>query len=135
MFILGVPLEGLHGTGALFLMWMAGVFGGAINWMLFDPYRTSFGASGGCFALLGMHVADLIMNWKQKKFRFMLILVLMLVTSVELAGFHANYDEDGSLSAHCVHVGGLVAGLFIGVCRGRDIHEERWERSVKAVCW
>merc|ERR1719221_677312 len=124
--ILGIPLEGLHGSAWYSVMWTVGVFGGACNWLLFDPYRTSYGASGGCFALLGMHVADLIMNWKQKKFRFMSVFVLASVSAIELAGYWASYDGDGTVTAHCVHVGGLVAGLLVGVCVGRNIHKERW---------
>jgi membrane associated rhomboid family serine protease len=133
--VLGIPLEGLHGTGYFAIMWTVGVLGGACCWLLFDPYRTSFGASGGCFSLLGMHVADLVMNWSQKKFRYMLILMLLFVTGVELAGFWANHSEEGSLTAHCVHVGGVVAGLFIGVCVGRNVHEEKWEKIVQMACW
>jgi membrane associated rhomboid family serine protease len=135
LIVLGVPLEGLHGTGYFCLMWMAGVLGGACNWLLFDPYRTSFGASGGCFSLLGMHVADLVMNWRQKKFRYMIIVVLLFVSGVEVAGFWATYDGSGSVTAHCVHVGGLIAGLLVGICVGRNVHEEKWERSVQTVCW
>jgi membrane associated rhomboid family serine protease len=135
--VLGIPLEGLHGTCMFSIMWTVGVVGGAFNWLLFDPLRTSYGASGGCFSLLGMHIADLIVNWGNKKFRYMLILMLVLVTAVELFGFWANHSEDaeGSLTAHCVHVGGLVAGLLIGVCVGRNIHAERWEKCVQLSCW
>jgi membrane associated rhomboid family serine protease len=135
--MLGIPLEGLHGPFRYGLMWTCGVLGGALNWALFDPYRTTYGASGGCFSLLGMHLAALIMNWKQKRFRWVELFMLMFLAAVEVAGFWASHsgDSGGSLTAHCAHVGGLIAGMLIGVCVGRNIHEEKWEKVVQALCW
>merc|ERR1719188_2068271 len=52
-------------------------------------------------------------------------------------GYWANHsdEEGGSVTAHCVHVGGLIAGLLIGVCVGRNIDEEKWEKRVQLCCW
>merc|ERR1719277_1272699 len=68
--LLGIPLEGLHGPLRMAVMFNVGVFGGACCYFLSDAHTVVVGCSGGCYALIGMHVADLIMNWAQKKFRW-----------------------------------------------------------------
>jgi membrane associated rhomboid family serine protease len=132
--ILGIPLEGWHGTGMFAVMWTIGVLGGAFCWAVFDPYTTSYGASGGCYSLLGMHAADLILNWGDKKWRWGTIFVMLLVAGVETLLYWANRDEESS-TAHCVHVGGLVAGLLIGFCGGRNDHVKVWEYVCIAIGW
>jgi membrane associated rhomboid family serine protease len=132
--MLGIPLEGYQGTGHFAIMWTIGVFGGACCWALFDPYRSSYGASGGCYSLLGMHVADLIMNWGDKKWRFCTMLVLALVAGIESAAYWATMDEESN-TAHTVHVGGVVAGLLIGFVGGRNDNWKCWEYIITGAAW
>jgi membrane associated rhomboid family serine protease len=133
-FILGIPLEGWHGTGYFALMWTIGVLGGALCWAIFDPYVTSYGASGGCYSLLGMHAADLVLNWGDKKWRWGTIFVMLLVSGVETLLYWTTRDEESS-TAHTVHVGGLIAGLLIGFCTGRNDHVKIWEYVCIGCGW
>ncbi|CAK0831296.1 unnamed protein product [Prorocentrum cordatum] len=134
LIILGIPLEGWQGTGMLAVIWTIGVLGGALCWALFDPYTTSYGASGGCYSLLGMHAADLIQNWGAKKWRFSTVLIMLLVAGVESLAFWALRDEESS-TAHTVHIGGIVAGLLIVFTTGRN---DRWRMDdyvCSAIAW
>jgi membrane associated rhomboid family serine protease len=133
-FILGIPLEGWHGTGYFAVMWTVGVLGGAFCWALFDPYVTSYGASGGCYSLLGMHAADLILNWGDKKWRWGEITVMLFVAGVESLLYWTTRDEESS-TAHTVHVGGLIAGLLIGFCTGNNAHVKIWEYVCIGCGW
>lgn len=133
--MLGIPLEGWQGTGMIVVMWTLGCLGGACCWALFDPYRDSFGASGGCYSLIGMHIADLVMNWADKKWRIHTMAFLLVLCGMDFAAFYATYDPDGGATAHCVHVGGLVAGILIGMTGGRNEHWKWWEIMFNAVAW
>ncbi|CAK0854390.1 unnamed protein product [Prorocentrum cordatum] len=134
LLMLGIPLEGWQGTGMFAVMWTIGVLGGALCWALFDPYTTSYGASGGCYSLLGMHAADLIQNWGDKKWRFGTIFIMLLVAGVESAAFWSSRDEESS-TAHTVHIGGIVAGLLIIFTTGRNDHWKVWEYVCSAMAW
>lgn len=133
LIFLGVPLEGFHGTGLTALMYTFGVYGGGLSWMLFDPYRKGYGASGGCFALLGMHVADLLLNWRQKKFRFPVLVLLATIVSIELAGSISAASGEISNVAHSVHSGGFVSGLLIGIMLSRNIDQKRCKKGLQII--
>jgi len=135
LLFLGVPLEGFHGTGLTALMYNVGVVGGGLAWMLLDPDTKAYGASGGGYALLGMHLADLIMNWKQKKFRYLVFLMLAAIVGVETAGYISSVQGDASNIAHSAHAGGLVSGLLIGMMLTRNIDKKRWERVLQVVAF
>jgi len=132
LFLLGVPLEGFHGTGLVALMYTIGVAGGGLAWLLLDPYTVAVGASGGGYTLIGMHVADLVLNWKHKKFRYAEALLLVAVTAIDAASYVSSIDDDTSSTAHSVHLGGLVSGLLAGMILTRNIQSNRWERGIRA---
>lgn len=128
--ILGVPLEGFHGTGLIAIMFSVGVLGGGLNWMLIDPYRQAMGLSGGCFGLLGIHFADLAANWRQTKFRYPTLLLLLGVGLFDLGMYVVSSPDLGSepgkavvgaANAHSVHAGGLVSGLLVGMLLNRNM--------------
>jgi membrane associated rhomboid family serine protease len=127
-----VPLEGFHGTGLTALMYTMGVVGGGLAWMILDPYEKAQGASGGVYALLGMHLADLALNWKQKKFRYGEFLFLAAMTAFETVCYISSVQEGTSGTAHSVHAGGLVSGLLVGMVLTRSIDRKRWNRGFQA---
>ncbi|CAK0885218.1 unnamed protein product [Prorocentrum cordatum] len=131
LILLGVPLEGFHGTGLAALMYTIGVAGGGLAWMLLDPYTVAVGASGGGYALLGMHFADLVLNWKQKKFRYSEALLLATVMAAETACSFPSVQDDTSSTARSVHAGGLVSGVLVGMVLTRNIDNKRWELGLQ----
>jgi membrane associated rhomboid family serine protease len=133
LFFLAVPLEGFHGTGLTALMYTMGVVGGGLTWTLLNPYKVAQGASGGVYALLGMHLADLILNWKQKKFRYAELLLLACMTVLEEVCYISSVQDGMSRTAHSVHAGGLVSGLIVGIVLTRNINVKRWERGLQAL--
>lgn len=130
-FVLGVPLEGIHGHLRMFLMYNFGVFGGACCYFATDAHATVVGCSGGCYALIGIHVADLIMNWSQKKFRVpMLFFIIVLAVGDALSHFLSLSAERAS---HSVHLGGVSAGLVIGCLIGKNLKVLRCEKVLMAI--
>jgi len=111
--VLGIPLEGMHKWWRLAIMFNFGVFGGACCYFVTDAHTPVVGCSGGCYALIGIHIADQVMNWRQKRFRIPVIAMLFLLVGIDVLTYAMSTD-DGSKS-HAAHVGGAIAGLIIGV--------------------
>jgi len=129
--VLGIPLEGLHGHLRLMLMYNVGVFGGACCYWVGDAHKRVVGMSGGCYSLLGMHVANLLMNWHQMKFRWLTVLFLLIMVTVEAVFYFGTIGNDNS--SHVAHLGGLIAGGLISTVVGTNLVVHRWERIVQIV--
>ncbi|CAH1115998.1 unnamed protein product [Phaedon cochleariae] len=56
--LVGLPLEMVHGSGRVFLIYMAGVLAGSLGTSVFDDDVYLVGASGGVYALLAAHLAN-----------------------------------------------------------------------------
>jgi membrane associated rhomboid family serine protease len=124
--ILGVPLEGQHGMLRLLLMFQAGVFGGALCYFVGDGHNIVVGMSGGCYSLIGIAFADLIMNWKQKRFRKPALAFLIVLIACDLTAYSLALSS--KTTSHTAHVGGFIAGLLGGILLVRnkkvDFHEK-----------
>jgi len=123
---LGVPLEGLHGFWRMLLMYNVGVAGGAFCYYLMDAHTITVGCSGGCYSLMGIHLADLIMNWRQKKFRIPVVVTLLLLAGADVGSSLVSMAPENS--SHSAHAGGFIAGLLIGVLVCRNVKMHCWER-------
>merc|ERR1712032_75462 len=93
-----------------------GVGGGLCTW-LFSPHSNTVGASGGCYALLGMHVADLLLNWRLQAFPRARIIFFLCFLTADLT----NYSlAKNSTISHTTHVGGFITGLVFYLILGRN---------------
>lgn len=123
--VFGIPMEGIHGTLRLAVMYNIGVLGGALCYFVTSAHAGVVGMSGGCYSLLGMHVADLIVNWHHKKYRKPTIAIIMSMAGVDLMQYFGTHEE-GSTS-HAAHTGGCVAGVAIGLVYGHSL-KTTWYR-------
>jgi len=126
--MLGIPLEGVHECWRLAIMFNVGVLGGACCYFWTDAHTPVVGCSGGCYALIGIHIADLIMNWHQKRFRIPTLVMIIKLILIDILQYTLSYD-DGSKS-HAAHVGGAVAGLIIGVLVCKNTHKKAYEKWI-----
>ncbi|CAG0894793.1 unnamed protein product [Cyprideis torosa] len=115
--LVGVPLEMVHGSLRIGTVYMAGVFAGSLATSVVDPNVFLVGASGGVYALLAAHIANVLMNYKQMEFGFVRILGAIVIASVDV-GFavyarYANHPHGPSVS-YVAHFAGALAGLTIG---------------------
>jgi len=129
--VLGIPLEGLHGHFRLLLMYNGGVLGGAFCYWVGDAHKRVVGMSGGCYALLGMHVGNLLMNWKQMKFRWIMVFFLLFLTTADLSCYFISLGSGDA--SHSAHLGGSIAGLMLSTVVGTNLVVLRWERILQAV--
>jgi len=130
--ILGIPMEGLHGSLHLFIMFQIGVIGGA--WCCFvNALRYPVvGMSGGCYSLFGMHLADLLLNWKHRMYRRVMLFFLFCVGAGSwLTYMYGNPEHENASNE--AHVGGAIAGLCIAVVVGYNKEITWLDRFIQVV--
>jgi membrane associated rhomboid family serine protease len=131
--LLGIPIEGLHGPIRALLLYNLGVLGGALCYVLGDAHRAVVGCSGGCYALLGLHLGQLLLNWKQTRYRKPVLFMLFMIATVELVTYHAISSGGQDNKSHTAHVGGFGTGLFAVVLLGRNTVVTRMDRVLQAI--
>jgi len=103
-----LSLECKYGAWRMLLLWSLSCAGGQIlSASLEDLCKVVVGGSGGVFGLVGLFVADMVVNFqtiKRPLLRCMLILLFMIYFVTTIA--------EGIKASHCSHIGGLMCGLF-----------------------
>lgn len=133
--VLGIPLELVHTILRVGPLYLAGVVLGSLLQYVLDPNVILVGASGGVYALLFAHLANLILNWAEMPFRWFRLGGLGAFLAFDIG--HVIYRRI-ALSvcdqiSYTAHIGGSVAGLLLGVALLRNIHTLKWEKVVKWV--
>lgn len=64
----GIPLEVMHGSMRVAIIYFAGVFAGSLGTSVVDSEVYLVGASGGVYALLAAHLANITLNYGQMKY-------------------------------------------------------------------
>jgi membrane associated rhomboid family serine protease len=130
--IFGIPMEGIHGTKKMAIMYNIGVFGGACCVFVASAHDVVVGMSGGCYSLVGMHLADLFMNWNKKRYRKLVVAFIFCLIGSDLWQFRSTQKQNVSNAAH---FGGCVAGFCIGIVIGKNYKITRLEQYVRfGVC-
>ncbi|XP_060243151.1 rhomboid-related protein 3 isoform X3 [Meriones unguiculatus] len=71
--LVGVPLEMVHGATRIGLVYVAGVVAGSLAVSVADMTAPVVGSSGGVYALVSAHLANIVMNWSGMKCQFKLL--------------------------------------------------------------
>jgi len=135
---LGFPLEGFHGALRTFLIFNLGVVGGALCFTVSSPHVPMVGMSGGCYSLLGMQMAGLLMNWRQTQYRRPSLVLMLGLAAFDVGGvvlgraIIPGAPVSSSSVAHAAHFGGYVAGFCAGVIGGRILVPTDCSRGLQA---
>mmetsp|Transcript_118891 Transcript_118891/g.380956 ORF Transcript_118891/g.380956 Transcript_118891/m.380956 type:complete len:227 (-) Transcript_118891:156-836(-) len=109
--IVGAPLEGFHGHLRIAAVFNVGVLAGATCQALASPHTVAMvGMSGGLYALIGMHVADLLINWRQTSYRYVKAVVVLFTSLADLLRVRLSTGETNTSEA--AHFGGYLAGRY-----------------------
>lgn len=119
IWVIGGAVEQCHGFVRVLLLFFISAIGGNILSAVFLPDYISVGASGGIFGLIGVCLADIVMNWKllfsdfvnkgKKNRHIFILLFLFLDILVNLIiGLTPFVDNFG-------HVGGMTLGFICGL--------------------
>lgn len=116
---IGIPLEALHGSlRVVLLFFWGGIVGGVSQVLLMPPSETDYvlftGASPGVYSIAAAQAANLVLNFHIMPYRWwraIAIVAFVVSDAVVIA-----YDEEQrSTTAYFSHIFGAVAGLFLGL--------------------
>ncbi|XP_063980370.1 protein rhomboid [Diachasmimorpha longicaudata] len=116
--VVGLPLEMVHGSFRIGAVYMAGVLAGSLGTSVFDTDVYLVGASGGVYALLAAHLANVLLNYNNMEFGIVRLIGIFIIASADV-GF-AIYDryaaeQMGPPVSYVAHLTGALAGLTIGL--------------------
>lgn len=134
--IIGIPLEYVHGSFRVGLLYCIGVVVGSMTSLVVTPETYLVGASGGDFCLVSAVLANCILNCDSMHKGIALI---RFVTMGGYIGYEAyctyqRFTSDiNSQVSWAAHMGGAVTGLFLGVVMLRNREKKGFERCFTAI--
>jgi rhomboid-related protein 1/2/3 len=125
LLIAGIPLESVHGSVRIGALFQCGVVLGGLATAVFKPSVKLVGASAGCYALLGVHVANLMINWKEMTTtRWVRVAGLGALALMDVLVYHFAHQPGVGYVAHGV---GYLIGVLCGAALLRNLVVWRWE--------
>ena len=148
--VLGILMEMVHGSLRIALIYLTGVITGSLSSSVFSPGVHLLGGSGGCYSLLGAHLATLVLNWEEdhaiilrrirgyktpkilhgKLIRNLKLLGLVIFIIGDLLVFYFKSKSDVSYVAH---VFGFIIGFFVVFIVTRNRVETKKEKYFKII--
>uniref|UniRef100_H2YKT3 Rhomboid-related protein 2 n=1 Tax=Ciona savignyi TaxID=51511 RepID=H2YKT3_CIOSA len=132
----GVPLEMVHKSLRVGIVYMSGVLAGSLASSIFDPFVYLVGASGGVYALLGGYLSNVVANWSRMAFNGLHLVLVLVIVIVDLSFsiYRRVVVVPGgpppvSLVAH-------LAGGLAGITIGYVVFSDYKKNMIKDVrCW
>ncbi|XP_018570443.1 protein rhomboid-like [Anoplophora glabripennis] len=129
--LVGLPLEMVHGSGRVALIYMAGVVAGSLGTSVFDPYVYLVGASGGVYALLAAHLANVLLNYNNMQCGILRLFGIFAIASCDVGyAVYSRYAEEvmGPPVSYVAHLTGALAGLTIGLLVLKNFEQKLHEQ-------
>jgi len=130
--VLGLPLEVYHNCLVSCFVFNMGILGGAAFYGLFHAHGDLVGMMAGCLALVGMHLADLILNFRHSRLRGPRLAAILACSLLLLQPWPWERGH-GGWPGLVSHAGGLLMGLLLGLTFGRSLLGKRSSRVVKVT--
>ncbi|CAH1793604.1 unnamed protein product [Owenia fusiformis] len=133
--MVGIPLEMVHGTFRIAAIYFAGVLAGSLGSSVFDPEVRLVGASGGVYALLAAHLANILLNYSQMELGLLKLLSIFMI-SISDVGFAiwnravSVTESDGPQVGYVAHIAGALAGLAMGLIVLKNFEKKLYERVI-----
>ncbi|XP_071443782.1 protein rhomboid [Hetaerina americana] len=133
--LVGLPLEMVHGSLRIGAVYMAGVLAGSLGTSVFDGDVYLVGSSGGVYALLAAHLANVLLNYNSMEFGVVRLIGIFIVASADV-GF-AVYDRYSAdqmgpqvVVSYVAHLTGALAGLTIGLLVLKNFEQKLHEQLI-----
>ncbi|XP_030380170.1 protein rhomboid-like [Scaptodrosophila lebanonensis] len=140
--LFGLPLEMVHGSSRIACIYFSGVLAGSLGTSIFDPDVFLVGASGGVYALLAAHLANVLLNYHQMRYGVMRLACILIFASFDFGfAIYARYAGEESLTStlsttlvssdavsYVAHLAGAVAGLTIGLLVLKNFEQKLHEQ-------
>ncbi|XP_069511077.1 rhomboid-related protein 3 isoform X2 [Ambystoma mexicanum] len=135
--LVGVPLEMVHGALRTGIIYMAGVLAGSLAVSVADMTAPVVGSSGGVYALVSAHLANIVMNWSGMKCQFKLLrmAIALICMSFEFGRavwlrFHPSVYPPCPYPSFVAHLGGVLVGITLGVVILRNYEQRLQDQSL-----
>lgn len=130
--IFGLPLEMVHGSGRIACIYFAGVLAGSLGTSIFDPEVYLVGASGGVYALLAAHLANVMLNYHSMQYGILRLAAIFIFASCDVGfAIYARYAVESSYCpsvSYVAHLTGALAGLTIGLLVLKNFEQKLHEQ-------
>lgn len=117
--LFGLPLETVHGSARIACIYLAGVFAGSLGTSVVDSEVYLVGASGGVYALLAAHLANLLLNFGEMRYAVSKLASVLIFVSCDLGyALYSQYVNEPNTApavSYIAHITGALAGLTIGL--------------------
>ncbi|GFY67055.1 protein rhomboid [Trichonephila inaurata madagascariensis] len=127
----GLPLEMVHGSLRIGTVYMAGVLAGSLGTSVFDTDVYLVGASGGVYALLAAHLANVLLNYNQMEFGLARLGCIFFIASADVGlAIYNRYavEQHGPPVSYVAHLTGALAGLTIGLLVLKNFEQKLHEQ-------
>ncbi|BFF98445.1 protein rhomboid [Drosophila madeirensis] len=140
----GIPLEVMHGTARIGVIYLAGVFAGSLGTSVVDSEVFLVGASGGVYALLAAHLANITLNYAHMKSASTQLGSVVIFVSCDLGyALYTQYFDGGDATtsassafakgpqvSYIAHLTGALAGLTIGFLVLKNFGHREYEQLI-----
>ncbi|CAH1135982.1 unnamed protein product [Ceutorhynchus assimilis] len=128
--LVGLPLEMVHGSDRVALIYFAGVVAGSLGTSVFDTDVYLVGASGGVYALLAAHLANVLLNYNNMQCGILRLFGIFAVASCDVGyAIYSRYAEEaGPPVSYVAHLTGALAGLTIGILVLKNFEQKLHEQ-------
>ncbi|XP_068148582.1 protein rhomboid isoform X2 [Drosophila tropicalis] len=137
--LFGLPLEMVHGSTRIACIYFSGVLAGSLGTSIFDPDAYLVGASGGVYALLAAHLANVLLNYHQMRYGVARLAFILIFASFDFGfAIYARYAGEYILPcqvgitfsavSYVAHLAGAVAGLTIGLLVLKNFEQKLHEQ-------
>lgn len=128
----GVPLEMVHKSSAIFIIYLGGIIGGALGNSIADSHSYLAGASSGCYALIAAHLSNLIINWNELKGAWCKLILLVAFSLFDFGTAiyerHFKIDSVAYRTSYGGHIAGALCGLLLGLIVLKNSRVHQWEQ-------
>ena len=129
--LLGIPLEMVHRWWRILLIYLIGGVAGSLVTSISDPEVYLAGASGGVYAIIAAHLANVIFNWSEMEFPALRLTAFLLLAGIDTGiAVYYRYTEVDTQVGYAAHAAGAAVGLLLGIVVLRNLRVKMWERVV-----
>ena len=130
------------------LIYVLGVIAGSLAHSITDVNVALAGASGGGYALIGAHIASVIVNWKEMNYQCtewywlrilystpvrLTVLLILSFNETGMAIYRRYFEEEVTEVGISSHIGGMLAGLLLGIPILKNVNVLTWEKTLGYV--
>ncbi|XP_066144382.1 rhomboid-related protein 2-like isoform X2 [Euwallacea fornicatus] len=114
---LGVPLELRNQWWRVLTVYSTGVVAGSLVTSIMDPKVYLAGASGGVYAIITAHLANMILNWNDMPYALvqLIVFLIIVITDVSTAFYNRYIVKNAIPVGYASHFGGALAGFLVGI--------------------